>query len=169
MWVLETLEHIELVEDHAFIALDIFLQNNLDRDFPVGTVCFADNAIGARTQGSTKPIPCLPLVALRLALKAIEHGIDYVWANRSAAFEEMGTMRETAVARDKERNIRMTMSVGLVLESKKTTGHGIDLQLIATWDALQRKVEVMGDMTGTVTCGAVRRVFGKHQTEENNI
>ncbi|KAI1168714.1 ubiquitin-conjugating enzyme/RWD-like protein [Nemania serpens] len=35
----------------------------------------------------------------------------------------------------------MAISVGLVLGRKKTTGYGIDLQLIATWDALQRNME----------------------------
>lgn len=43
---------------------------------------------------------------------------------------------------------------------KRVTEYGIDLQLIATWDALQRKVEVIGDIAGRVACSAVRRVSG---------
>lgn len=60
------------------------------------------------------------------------------------------------MARDVERGLGMAISVGLVLGRKKTTGYGIDLQLIATWDALQRNMEVIGDMAGRVACSAVR-------------
>jgi hypothetical protein len=76
VWVLETLEHLEFIKDHALIALDVLLQNDFDCDLAVGAIRFTDNAVGTRAQGSTKPILCLSLVALRLALKAIEHGVD---------------------------------------------------------------------------------------------
>lgn len=57
MWVVEALEHLQLVEDHALIALDILLQDDLDRNsFAVGPVCFSDDAICTRTQGSPESI-----------------------------------------------------------------------------------------------------------------
>lgn len=57
MWVVEALEHLQLVEDHALVAPDILLQDDLDRDsFAIGPVCFSDDAICTRAQGSAEPI-----------------------------------------------------------------------------------------------------------------
>jgi hypothetical protein len=47
--VLEALEHIQLVEDHALIAPDNLLQDDLDGDAPIGAVCLPDDAICAST------------------------------------------------------------------------------------------------------------------------
>lgn len=45
--VLKSLEHIKLVIYHLFIALDIFLENDLDGDLTVGAVSLTDDAIGS--------------------------------------------------------------------------------------------------------------------------
>lgn len=41
------LKHVEFVIDHFFIATNILLQDDLDGDFAVGTVGFANDAIGS--------------------------------------------------------------------------------------------------------------------------
>lgn len=56
MRVLETLEHVQLIEDHALIAPDDLLQDDLDGDAAVGPLSLPDNAICAGTQGAPKAV-----------------------------------------------------------------------------------------------------------------
>jgi hypothetical protein len=54
--VLETPEHVQFVEDHALIAPDNLLQNDLDRDPAIGTFRLPDDAICASTEGAPKTV-----------------------------------------------------------------------------------------------------------------
>ena len=54
--VLEALEHVELVENHALVPLDVLLQDDLDGDAAVGAIGLAHDAIGAGTQGAPKAV-----------------------------------------------------------------------------------------------------------------
>ena len=48
-------EHAELVDNHLLIPFDIFLKNDLDRDFlPVRPFSFSDNAVRSCAQCSAK-------------------------------------------------------------------------------------------------------------------
>lgn len=46
--VLETLEHIQLVEDHALVAPHVLLQDDLDSNPAIRALGLPDDAIGAR-------------------------------------------------------------------------------------------------------------------------
>lgn len=49
--MLQLLQHFKLIIDHALIASDVFLQNDLDRDlFSIGGFRLANNAVCACTQ-----------------------------------------------------------------------------------------------------------------------
>lgn len=49
--VLERLQHLKFIIDHALVSADILLQNNLDCNlFSVGRLRLANNAVGACTQ-----------------------------------------------------------------------------------------------------------------------
>lgn len=52
--VVESLEHLQLVVDHTFVALDIFLQDDLDGDLARGAIGLPHDTIGAGTEGSSK-------------------------------------------------------------------------------------------------------------------
>lgn len=47
--VVQLLQHLEFVIDHLLIASDILLQDDLDGDFALGGVGFANDSISART------------------------------------------------------------------------------------------------------------------------
>lgn len=97
--VLEPLEHLQLVENHALIAPDDFLQNDFNRDLAIGAICRSDDTVCAGTKGAPKavlrpdascvsgplptelgsgaegiPMSVLLLVARGLPMKAVEHG-----------------------------------------------------------------------------------------------
>jgi hypothetical protein len=99
--VLEALQHVQLVVDHALVALDVLLQDDLDGDLAGRAVCLADDAIRAGAQGSAEAIlgpittsvregqACgrcegcaLLVVALGLAIEAVEHSGDWGWEKR---------------------------------------------------------------------------------------
>lgn len=52
--VVEGLEHLQLVVDHAFVALDILLQDDLDGDLAGGAIGLPHDTIGAGTEGSSE-------------------------------------------------------------------------------------------------------------------
>jgi hypothetical protein len=54
--VVEALQHVQLVKDHALIAPDDLLQDDLDGDPAVGALSLPDDAIRAGTQGAPKPV-----------------------------------------------------------------------------------------------------------------
>jgi hypothetical protein len=54
--VLEPLEHFQLVEDHALIAPDDLLQDDLDGDPAVGALGLPDDAICAGAESAPKPV-----------------------------------------------------------------------------------------------------------------
>ncbi len=45
----QPLEHVQLVVDHALVALDILLQDDLDSHLARGALGLSDDAIGPRT------------------------------------------------------------------------------------------------------------------------
>lgn len=103
--VLEALQHVQLVVDHALIALDVLLQDDLDGDLASRAVGLADDAIRAGTQGSAESVLgprrtgvkegrvcrrcegcALLVVALGLAIEAVEHSGDCVLEKRIVSF-----------------------------------------------------------------------------------
>lgn len=57
MRVVEALEHLQLVEDHALVAPDVLLQDDLDgNSLAIGPICLSDNPIGPRAEGPPKTI-----------------------------------------------------------------------------------------------------------------
>lgn len=54
--VLHLLQHLHLVVHHLFIALDILLQDNLDRHLAVGAICFANDTICACAEGPSESV-----------------------------------------------------------------------------------------------------------------
>jgi len=54
--VLEALEHLQLVQDHALIAPDDLLQDDLDGDTAIGAFRLPDDTICASTQGAPEAI-----------------------------------------------------------------------------------------------------------------
>lgn len=51
MGMSKPLEHLKFVVNHFLIAANILLQDNLDGDLTVGTVGFANDAIGSGAKG----------------------------------------------------------------------------------------------------------------------
>lgn len=53
--MLERLQHLKLIVDHALVATDIFLQNYLDRNLlSVGGIRLANNSVGTSTQRTSE-------------------------------------------------------------------------------------------------------------------
>jgi len=52
--VLEALEHLQFVVDHLVVAFYVLLQNDLDGAFPLGRLCFSDDAVGSSSEGPAK-------------------------------------------------------------------------------------------------------------------
>lgn len=56
MWVLQPLEHVELVVNHLLVAFDILFQDDLDGHLARRTVCLTNNSIGARAKCPTESV-----------------------------------------------------------------------------------------------------------------
>lgn len=54
--MLKSLEHFELIVHHAFVALDILLQNDLDGNLAGLSLRFSDDAICASSKGFAESI-----------------------------------------------------------------------------------------------------------------
>ncbi len=57
MWVLHALQHLELIVHHLLVALDILLQDDLDRDLAGWTIGFPHDAICSCSQGPSEFVP----------------------------------------------------------------------------------------------------------------
>jgi len=87
--VLQALEHLQLVVHHAFIALHILLEDNLDGHLAVRRLGFPDNTVSTGAERSTEPVfgptdlldmvpsrgqaRVLLIVALGLAVEPVQH------------------------------------------------------------------------------------------------
>lgn len=56
MGVVQFLEHVQLIIDHAFVVSNISLQDDLDCNLARSAVCFADNTICSGTKRSPESI-----------------------------------------------------------------------------------------------------------------
>lgn len=54
--MLEPLEHIKFIVNHAFVAFDVFLQNDFDSYLAGRPLCLSDDAICASTERPAKSI-----------------------------------------------------------------------------------------------------------------
>lgn len=55
MGVLELLQHLQLIIDHALVAADIFLEDDLDRNLIASSrLCFANNSVCTSAQGASE-------------------------------------------------------------------------------------------------------------------
>lgn len=52
--VVERLQHLQLVVDHALVSADIFLQDDFDGDLAGAGIGLANNTVRASTEGSSK-------------------------------------------------------------------------------------------------------------------
>lgn len=52
--MVQGLEHLQLIVDHALVALDVLLEDNLDGHLPRATFGLADDTVCARTEGSAE-------------------------------------------------------------------------------------------------------------------
>lgn len=55
--MMHALEHIKLIIDHLFIALDVLLEYDLDGNLALRTICLSHNAISACTERFAHFIP----------------------------------------------------------------------------------------------------------------
>lgn len=94
MRVFQSLQHLQLVIDHAFISLDVFLEDDLDSNLlPILRFRLADNAICSSAERASKlvqgPVDVLAdvmigvnegavlfLIALRLSRQLVDHVCD---------------------------------------------------------------------------------------------
>jgi hypothetical protein len=76
MWVLDTLKHLQLIVDHGLVSFNDFLENNLDCDLLVVDLGFTHDTIGTRTQCSPESVLSFLVVAVWLAMEAVEHTSD---------------------------------------------------------------------------------------------
>lgn len=56
MGMLQALEHVELVVDHLFVALDILFQDDLHSNLAVWAVGLSDNSIGTCAECSSEAV-----------------------------------------------------------------------------------------------------------------
>ena len=54
--VLQALEHVQLIEDHALVSLHILLEDDLDSHPTGGALGLPDDAVGTRAEGLAKAI-----------------------------------------------------------------------------------------------------------------
>jgi len=54
--MLQPLKHVKLVVDHALVALDILLQNDLDSHLARGAIGLPHDAVCACTQSPAEPV-----------------------------------------------------------------------------------------------------------------
>ena len=71
--VLEALEHVQLVHDHALISPHDLLQDDLDGDATIRALGLPHDAICTGTQGAPEAVLGLLIVALGLPMEAVEH------------------------------------------------------------------------------------------------
>jgi hypothetical protein len=90
MWVLDTLKHLQLIVDHVLIALDDFLEYDLDCDLLAIDFGFTDDSIGTSAQGPSESVLSLLIVAVWLAMEAVEHAGNW----RVSALTRAGSIEE---------------------------------------------------------------------------
>ncbi len=56
MRMLQTLEHIQLIQHHALVALNVLLEYDLDGNTAHGAICFSHDAIRSCAEGATESI-----------------------------------------------------------------------------------------------------------------
>jgi hypothetical protein len=56
VWVLQSLQHVELVVNHLLVAFDVLLQNDLDGDLAGRALGLTNDAIGTSAEGATEPV-----------------------------------------------------------------------------------------------------------------
>lgn len=76
MFVLDALQHLQLVRDHALVTLDIFLEDNLDRDFLAIDLGLSNDTVCACAQGAAESVGGFLVVAAWLAVQAVDHTRD---------------------------------------------------------------------------------------------
>lgn len=75
----DTLQHLQLVVNHTLISLDIFLENDLDCDLLTIGFGFAHDTVCSSTESASELVCGFLIVAVRLAVQAIDHSGDCEW------------------------------------------------------------------------------------------
>lgn len=76
MWVGDALQHLQFVVHHTLISLDILLEDDLDGDLVTTDLGFAHDTVCSCAERTSKLVGGLLIVAVGLAMQAIDHSSD---------------------------------------------------------------------------------------------
>ena len=71
--MLHPLQHLQFIVHHLLIALDILLEDDLDRVLLAFTLCLSDNAICSCTKSLAKPVLVPSLRISACSWRALNH------------------------------------------------------------------------------------------------